>query len=171
MTYISWSSDFFSYILKITWWINVALAILIQCDTNIELKLYSVGQWPIFHGPVILPYILKTIWWTNVIIGILGPWDAKIYLIKCMWVSNLHFRRTPSVFLLQITIPIFCIGNLYLFTSSFQNFWTYFAVLFLRQAVEMRYGYIYTRNLQMLILFFFFLSAMTLCSKTFKHIR
>ena len=50
-----------------------------------------VGHWPIFHGPVILPYSLKTIWWTNVIIGILVPCDAKIYLIKCMWVSDLHF--------------------------------------------------------------------------------
>ena len=83
-----------SCILKTTciWWINVVLEILIQCDTNIEQKLYRyVGQWPIFHGPVILPYILKTIWWTNVIIEILDPCDAKIYQIKCMWVSDLHF--------------------------------------------------------------------------------
>ena len=50
-----------------------------------------VGQWPIFHGPAILPYILKTIWWTNTIIGILDPCDAKINHIKCMWVSDLHF--------------------------------------------------------------------------------
>ena len=50
-----------------------------------------VGQWPIFHGPVILPNILKTIWWTNVIIGILDPCDAKIYQIKYMCVSDLHF--------------------------------------------------------------------------------
>ena len=52
-----------------------------------------VGQWPIFNGPVILPYtcILKTIWGTNVIIGILDPCDAKIYQLKCMWVSDLHF--------------------------------------------------------------------------------
>ena len=50
-----------------------------------------VGQWPTFHGQVILPYILKTIWWTNVIIGILDPCDAKVYHIKCMWVSYLHF--------------------------------------------------------------------------------
>ena len=49
-----------------------------------------VGQWPIFHGPVILPYILKTIWWANVIIGILDPCDAKIYHMKCMLVSYLH---------------------------------------------------------------------------------
>ena len=50
-----------------------------------------ISQWHIFHGPVILPYILKTIWWTNVIIGILDPCDAKIYQIKCMLVSDLHF--------------------------------------------------------------------------------
>ena len=50
-----------------------------------------VGHWPIFQGPVILPYILKTIWWTNVITGILDPCDAKIYHIKCMWVSDLQF--------------------------------------------------------------------------------
>ena len=54
-------------------------------------EIIYVGQWPIFHGPFILPYILKTIWWTNVIIGILDPCNAKIYQIKCMWVSDLHF--------------------------------------------------------------------------------
>ena len=50
-----------------------------------------ICQWPIFLGPVILPYILKTICWTNAIIGILVPCDEKIYLIKCMWVSDLQF--------------------------------------------------------------------------------
>ena len=50
-----------------------------------------IGQWPIFHGPVIWPYILKTICRTNAITGILVPCDAKIYLIKCIWVSDLHF--------------------------------------------------------------------------------
>ena len=50
-----------------------------------------VGQWSIFHGPVILPYILKTIWRTNVIIGILDPCNAKMYQIKCMWFNDLHF--------------------------------------------------------------------------------
>ena len=49
------------------------------------------GQWPICHGPVILPYIVKTIWWINVIIWTLVPCDANIYLITCMWVSDLHF--------------------------------------------------------------------------------
>ena len=46
-----------------------------------------ICQCPIFHGLVILPYILKT----NAITGILVPCDAKIYLITCMWVSDLHF--------------------------------------------------------------------------------
>ena len=52
----------------------------------------NVCQWPIFHGPVILLYILKTIWWTNVMTGIWDPCDEKIYHIKCMWVSDLHFK-------------------------------------------------------------------------------
>ena len=29
-----------------------------------------VGQWPTFHGPVILSYILKTTWWINVVLEI-----------------------------------------------------------------------------------------------------
>ena len=93
-----WFSDlhfmvqWFCLISWTTWWINVVLEILIHCDTNIELKLsVYVGQWPTFHGPVILPYILKTIWWTNVITEILDPCDAKINHIKCVWVSDQHF--------------------------------------------------------------------------------
>ena len=41
-----------------------------------------VGQWPIFHGPMLLPYILKTVWWTDVIVGILDPCDLpdKMYV-------------------------------------------------------------------------------------------
>ena len=66
--------------LKTIWWINVVLEILIQCDTNIELKLY-VGQWPILHGPVILPYILKTIWWN----------------IGSMWCKDLPQKNAWSV--------------------------------------------------------------------------
>ena len=50
-----------------------------------------VGQWIIFHGPLSLPYILRIIYWTNVIAGILVLCDAKIYLIKYMWVSDLNF--------------------------------------------------------------------------------
>ena len=51
----------------------------------------GVGQLPIFHGPLILPYILKTMWYIIAVIGIVVPCDAKIYLIKCMWVNDLHF--------------------------------------------------------------------------------
>ena len=54
-------------------------------------ELMYTGQWHIFHGPVILPFILKTICWTNAKIGILVPSEAKIFLNKCMWASNLHF--------------------------------------------------------------------------------
>ena len=41
--------------------------------------------------PVILCCILKTICWTNFVTGILDPCDERIYLIKCMWVSDLYF--------------------------------------------------------------------------------
>ena len=57
------------------------LEILIQCDTNIELKLHVyVGQWPIFHDPASLPYISQTIWWTYVIIGISDPFHGPVIL-------------------------------------------------------------------------------------------
>ena len=45
------------HILKTIWWRNVVLAIMDQCDKKINLVKY-VGQWPIFHGPLILPYII-----------------------------------------------------------------------------------------------------------------
>ena len=45
-------------------------------------KIY-LGQWPIFHGPVILPYIFKTIWWMKIILDIMDQWHKdwphKIY--------------------------------------------------------------------------------------------
>ena len=37
-----------------------------------------VGQWPTFHGPVILYYILKTIWRINVRLEILIQCDTDI---------------------------------------------------------------------------------------------
>ena len=43
-------------------------------------KIY-VGQWSIFHGPVILPYIL-TIWWMKVTLDIVDQCDTKIDHIK-----------------------------------------------------------------------------------------
>ena len=45
------------YVLKPVWWRNVVLGIMDQCDTKIDFVKY-VGQWPIFHGPLILPYII-----------------------------------------------------------------------------------------------------------------
>ena len=39
---------------------NIILGILIQCDTNIYLKLY-IGQCPTLHGQVILPCIFRSI--------------------------------------------------------------------------------------------------------------
>ena len=54
-------------------------------------KFMYIGQWSIVHGPVVVLYILKTICWANVITRILDPCDPKIYQIKCMWVSDLHF--------------------------------------------------------------------------------
>ena len=41
-----------------------------------------VGQWPTFHGPVILSYILKTIWWINFLLEILIQWLIQ-WLIQC----------------------------------------------------------------------------------------
>ena len=42
-TYLSENLGSLRYILKTTnWWINVVLDILIQCDTNIELKIYNM---------------------------------------------------------------------------------------------------------------------------------
>ena len=76
-----------SYILKITWWINVVLQILIQCYTTLNCNykrdlpdIMYVGQWPTFHGPVILSYILKTIWWINVVLEMLIQCDTNIEL-------------------------------------------------------------------------------------------
>ena len=84
----------FCHILKTSWWMNIILSWYVGSVGHKhwpEFMYMYVDQWPIFHGPVILPYILKTVWWTKVIIGILVPCDAKIDLIKCMWVSDLHF--------------------------------------------------------------------------------
>ena len=78
---------------------------LVQCDTNADLNLCN--------GPVILPNILKTICWTNAIIGILVLCDAKIYLVKGMWVSDLHFM-----------VQWFCLISWRLF-DGFILYWRY----------------------------------------------
>ena len=65
-----------------------------------------VGQWPAFHGPVILPYILKTIWLTNVIVVILWYKDTMYvgqrptfrgaviltYILKMFWWRNVGLK-------------------------------------------------------------------------------
>ena len=43
-------------------------------------KMY-VGQWPTFHGPMILSYFLKTFWWRNLVLQI---------LIRCNINFDLH---------------------------------------------------------------------------------
>ena len=50
-------------------------------------KMY-VGQWPTFHGPVILSYMLKTIWWSNFVLEILIQWDTNVEL-------KLYVRQWP----------------------------------------------------------------------------
>ena len=57
VTYILWSSDFASYLEdylmeKCCTWDNGSLWL-----KDLPCKIY-VGQWPIFHGPLILPYII-----------------------------------------------------------------------------------------------------------------
>ena len=106
--------------LKTIWWINVVLEILIQCDTNIELKLY-IGQWPIRHGPVILPYILKTIWWN---IGSMwckdlphkmheGQWHTfhgpviLSYILKTIWWINVILGDEDSMWYKHWTETIY----------------------------------------------------------------
>ena len=77
VTYISWSSDFALY-----------LENYLMDEGHTLDKIYA-GQWPIFHGPVILLNILKTVWWRNIIFGIMDQCDTKVGLIKQMWVSDL----------------------------------------------------------------------------------
>ena len=65
----------------------VILDIMDQCYTKIDHIKY-ICQWPIFHGPVILPYILKTIWWMKIILWIMDWCDSKIDLKKYMQVND-----------------------------------------------------------------------------------
>ena len=57
-----------------------------------------VGQWPIFHGPVILLYILKTFWWTKVGWLCWGLTSQSTIFQSCRdgaiasWVINQYFR-------------------------------------------------------------------------------
>ena len=79
VTYISWSSDFTLYpedylMDKCHNW-NIGS----MWFKDLPHKM-NVGQWPIFHGLVILSYILKTTWWVNVLLEILIQYDTNIEL-------------------------------------------------------------------------------------------
>ena len=60
---------------------NVVLEILIQCDTNIDHNYILSRGFALY---------LENYLMANVIIGIFDLCDAKIYHIKCMWVSDLQ---------------------------------------------------------------------------------
>ena len=75
-----------SYILKTTWWNNVILEVLLQCDTNIELKLY-------------MSYILKTIWWINVVLEIFIQCDTNIELKLCRSVTYISWSSDFALYL------------------------------------------------------------------------
>ena len=49
---------------------TILFGIMSQYDTKFDLKIIYRSQWPIFHGPVILPYILKTIWYMYIILRV-----------------------------------------------------------------------------------------------------
>ena len=80
VTYISWSSNFAlyleDYLIDGHTWYNGSV-----WHKGWPHKIY-IGEWPIFHGPVILPYISKTIWWMKVILDIMDQCDTKIDHIK-----------------------------------------------------------------------------------------
>ena len=89
-TYISWFSDF-------AWHLEDYLMDEGHTLDNGSMwhkdwlhQIY-LGQWPIFHGPVIWLNILETVWWRNVILGIMDQFDTKIDLMKYIWVSDLYF--------------------------------------------------------------------------------
>ena len=53
-------------------------------------KMY-VGQWPTFHGPVILSYVLKTFWWRNVVCCTEDIDSVQHYV----WPTNIHIGQWP----------------------------------------------------------------------------
>ena len=96
VTYISWSSDFALHLENYLMDEDHTLDNGSVWHKDWPHKIY-VGQWPIFHGPVILLNILKTVWWRNIIFGIMDRCDTKVGLIEQMWVSDLilsHILKT-----------------------------------------------------------------------------
>ena len=70
LSYISWFSDFPSYLDYLICKHNTFGYESVWLDAWPQNK--SGSLWPIFHGSVILTYILKTIWWINMI-----PWTNE----------------------------------------------------------------------------------------------
>ena len=91
VTFISWSSEFALYLGRLfdgqchNW--NIGS---MWCK-DLPHKMY-VGQWPTFHGPVILSYILKT-FLLNILIQCDIKFDLQIYICKSVTykVSDLYF--------------------------------------------------------------------------------
>ena len=78
-----------------------------QYDPTFDLKI-NVVQWPVFHGPVILPYIWKTIWCMNIII-----WDYESVWPK-VWPQNKYRSLWPifhgPVILCYILKTVWCMN-------------------------------------------------------------
>ena len=89
-------------------WI-IILGKMVSVTQKLTHKIY-VGQWLIFHGPVVLPYIFKTIWWMKIILWIMDLCDTKIDLIKYIYiyVGDLYF-----------VVQWFCFGDLYFVVQWF----------------------------------------------------
>ena len=81
-------------------------------------KIY-IGQWPIFHSPVILLNILKTIRWRNVILGIMDQNDTEIDLMKYIWIVSFILWSSDFVLYLQDYLMVKCL------TSDYQSVWHY----------------------------------------------
>ena len=83
LTYMSWSNDFAfhleDYLMDTCHKWNIGF----RWCKDLPHKMY-VGQWPTFHGPVILSYILKTTWWINVVLEIRIQCDTNIELKQYM---------------------------------------------------------------------------------------
>ena len=81
-----------------------------------------ICQWPVFHGPVILPYILKNICWTNAIIGILVPCDAIFASLNvCGSVTYISWSSDFVLYLEDYLMDGCCTGDI---DSVWHKHWT-----------------------------------------------
>ena len=81
--YISWSIDFGLYLEDYLMYEQI-LWDHESVWPNVGPQKKCRSQWPIYHGPLILPYILKTVFnvWTS-LFGILSQYDLKINVGHC----------------------------------------------------------------------------------------